>query len=291
MAVYAIGDVQGCHDALLALLAHVGFDPARDRLWFAGDLVNRGPRSTEVLRFVRDLGERAVTVLGNHDLHLLAVGEGARPLRRKDTFAQVLEAPDAAELLGWLRRQPLLHRDAGLGYTLVHAGLAPQWSIAEAQRRAAELERALRAPGWHAFLAAMYGDDPVLWSEQLSGSARLRFITNAFTRMRYCDAAGRLDLAESGPPGSQPAGLMPWYEVPARRNAGERILFGHWATLDLTGPIDPRHRVHHLDTGCVWGGRLTAMRLEDGRRFSVPCAEGPAGAAQAGRRIQPRMRG
>jgi len=271
MPAYAVGDVQGCLGPLRALLDRVGFAPG-DRLWLVGDLVNRGEHSVEVLRLVRDLGERAVTVLGNHDLHLLAVAAGVRKRRRKDTFGDVLEAPDRDDLLDWLRRRPLLHRDRSAGWTMVHAGLPPQWSLDDAEARAAEVEAVLRGPDPGRLLRTMYGDQPNRWSDSLAGDARRRLITNCLTRIRYCDAEGRLSMDEKGPPGTAGGHLMPWFEVPGRRSAGERIVFGHWATLQLERPVDPRHGVHHLDTGCAWGGALTALRLEDAAHFSVDCA-------------------
>lgn len=269
MAVYAIGDVQGCLEELHALLAQVAFDPQRDRLWFVGDLVNRGPDSLAVLRLVKALGERAVVVLGNHDLHLLATAAGARD-KSSDTLREVLNAPDCAALLAWLRECPLLHHDAALGYTLVHAGVPPQWDVEEAAGHARELEAVLRSGECEAFLRAMYGDEPDRWSPGLTGWERLRYITNAFTRMRYCGRDGRLALEEEGPPGREPPGVTPWFAVPGRRTANARIIFGHWATLQLERPLDPIYGVFHVDTGCVWGGRLTALRLEDQRYFSVP---------------------
>ena len=282
MAVYAIGDVQGCFDALQSLLASAGFDPEKDRLWFCGDLVNRGPDSAKVLRYLRALGTRAVTVLGNHDLHLLAVSAGEAP-KPQDTFFDVLAAPDRDDLLDWLRQRPVLHHDDELGFTLVHAGLPPRWDLGRAQRNAKELETVLRGPGYTEFLDNMYGDEPTQWSEHLRGWDRLRFIVNAFTRMRYCDEDGRLSLRNSGPPGTQDAHLVPWFEASGRRTTGLRILFGHWATLTLGDAIDPRHGVYHLDTGCAWGGRLTAMRLGDGRFFSVPCPPARTPNLAAGR--------
>ena len=277
MATYAIGDVQGCAGALRSLLAHLGFAPERDRLWFAGDLVNRGPHSLAVLRFVRDLGERAVTVLGNHDLHLLASAAGARALKSRDTFGDVLHAPDRDELLAWLRRQPLLHEDPESGYTLVHAGLAPQWTLGEARALACEVEEHLRGDAHEALLHDMYGNEPVRWSPSLRGFERSRFIVNALTRIRYVTPGGALDLREAGPPGTQAPGLVPWFEAPGRRSRGARIVFGHWATLRLRAPDEAAHRVHHVDTGCVWGGHLSALRLEDRRLFSVPCRPSGAG--------------
>lgn len=275
MAVYAVGDVQGCLDALRGLLGRLGFDPGRDRLWLTGDLVNRGPRSLETLRFVRGLGEAAVSVLGNHDLHLLAVAAGAAPARPGDTLDAVLSAPDRDELLEWLRHRPLLHRDTALGWTLVHAGLPPQWDPDEAAARAREAEAVLRGPGWRAFLGTMYGDEPARWDPGLEGTDRLRFVVNALTRLRYCTRDGALALRHKGPPGSQPAGLVPWYDAPARRSAGARIVFGHWSTLGaLTGGTGRADAVC-LDGGCVWGGRLLALRLDatHARPVAAACPE------------------
>ena len=275
MPTYAIGDVQGCHRELMALLEVVEFDRCRDRLWFVGDLVNRGPDSVEVLRFVRDLGERAVVVLGNHDLHLIATAAGVRPGRRSDTFGDVLDAPDRDELLQWLCRRPLMHRDAKLDFNMIHAGLPPAWSIAQAAALAREVESHLRGRERLALLQEMYGDQPDRWSADLHGGDRARFIINALTRMRYVGASdGRLDLRESGPPGSQPGDLVPWFEARERASRGERIVFGHWATLELEGPVRPEHGVFPLDSGCVWGGHLTAMRLDDRRYASVRAARG-----------------
>ena len=277
MTTYAIGDVQGCADALFALLDRVGFGRERDRLWFAGDLVNRGPHSLTVLRFVHELGDRAVTVLGNHDLHLLAAAAGACEPRARDTFGDVLGAPDRDLLLRWLRRRPLLHCDEALGWTMVHAGLPPQWTLPEAGALAREVEGTLRADGSADWFHDMYGDEPRRWSPALRGSARDRFIVNALTRMRYVAPDGGLEFRDAGPPGTQSRGLVPWFEAPGRRSRGADIVFGHWATLALHAPVDPVHRVHHLDTGCVWGGRLSALRLEDRRRFSVPGRSGGDG--------------
>lgn len=269
MAVYAIGDVQGCYEPLVRLLDKLRFDPADDTLWLTGDLVNRGPQSAAVLRFVRSLGARAVCVLGNHDLHLLAVAAGIRPLSPRDSFTDVLEAPDAAELLDWLRARPLLYQDPALGYSLVHAGLMPQWDIATARRLAVEVERVLQGPDSAAFLAEMYGDVPDRWDEALAGMTRYRVIVNAFTRLRFCTPDGRMDLAHVGPPGSQPAGLVPWFEVPHRRWRGGRIVFGHWSLLGAYRGED----VLGLDSGCLWGRSLTAVRLdlEPPAFVQVPC--------------------
>jgi bis(5'-nucleosyl)-tetraphosphatase (symmetrical) len=270
MSIYAVGDIQGCYDDLLRLLDKIGFDADRDRLWCTGDLVNRGPKSLETLRFIKQLGEGAVTVLGNHDLHLLAVALTGRVKRRPtDTLDAVLRAPDRDELLDWLRRRPLLYYDPELDYVLVHAGLAPQWDLDTARALAAEVEAALRGPAHREFLADMYGDSPARWSETLTGIERLRFAVNCLTRMRYCDASGKLDFSAKGAPGSQPQKLLPWFEVPRRANAGIRILFGHWSTL---GPFNA-HNVYALDGGCLWGGQLVARRLDGGGRWiCVNCA-------------------
>lgn len=270
MAVYAIGDLQGCYTPLRQLLDRIGFDPGADRLWFAGDLVNRGPESLECLRFVRSLGERAVTVLGNHDMHLLAVA--FRPElhpKPKDTLAQILDAPDAGELLHWLRQQPFFHHDPELGHAMVHAGLPPQWDLAEAVAREKELSAAVGGPDYAEFFRFMYGNQPDRWDPELEGMDRLRFILNCFTRMRFVTAEGQLDFDAKGPPGSQPEGLMPWYSAPGRASRETPIVFGHWSTVGRVAG----HNVHALDTGCVWGGQLTALRLDpdEAREYCVDC--------------------
>jgi bis(5'-nucleosyl)-tetraphosphatase (symmetrical) len=268
MALYAIGDVQGCFDELRALLDAVRFDPAADTLWFTGDLVNRGPDSLATLRFVRDLGERAVTVLGNHDLHLLAIAHGRSPLKRKDTLQEVLDAPDRGDLLAWLQRRPLLHHDPGLGLTLLHAGLPPQWSIATACKLASEVERVLRDGDHEDYFEHMYGDTPRRWRDDLKGWKRLRFVTNCLTRMRYCSDDGELALAAKGPPGTQPDGFRPWFDVPGRVSREARIVCGHWSAL---GYVD-RDDLLALDSGCLWGGALTAVRLDaPGGPWQIAC--------------------
>ncbi|MFQ6021563.1 MAG: symmetrical bis(5'-nucleosyl)-tetraphosphatase [Acidiferrobacterales bacterium] len=271
MSVFAIGDVQGCFDALQALLARIRFDPSGDRLWFTGDLVNRGPQSADVVRLVMGLGKRAISVLGNHDLHLLAVAAGNTRLGRHDTLRDVLEADDRQQLLGWLRRRPLLHHDAALGLTLVHAGLLPEWDLAKAQTLAREVETVLRGPDYCQFLNRMYGNRPDRWEESLTGWDRWRLIVNAFTRLRYCDPNGRMNLAPVGAPGSQPDHLVPWFQVPTRRSRESTIIFGHWSTLGVWR----EDGVIALDTGCLWGGSLTAVKLNSGELefFSVPCAQ------------------
>ncbi len=270
MATYAVGDIQGCYRELRALLERIEFDPNRDRLWFTGDLVNRGPQSLEVLRFVKQLGSRAVTVLGNHDLHLLAMACGHAPKPHKyDALKQVLAAPDRGELLDWLRRRPCLYHEALSGFTLIHAGLPPQWDLVQARQCAMEVEAVLREGDGREFFDHMYGNTPLSWSDDLEGWERLRFITNCLTRLRYCDREGRIALEQAGPPGTQAAGLLPWYEIPERASRGMKIIFGHWSTLRLSPEAMHKHQVYPLDTGCVWGGELTALRLSDLRLYSV----------------------
>lgn len=269
MSLYVIGDVQGCYDELRQLLKEINFRPAHDSVWFTGDLVNRGPKSAEVLRFVSGLGERAATVLGNHDLHMLAIAAGKAQYKSADTIRDVLDAPDGDELLRWLQVQPLLHHDSDKNTTMIHAGLAPQWTIATAQTLAREVENTLQSSFSAEFFAHMYGNTPDQWDGALAGWDRLRFITNTFTRLRFCDAQGKQLLKEKGAVGSQPDGFMPWFEVPARASCGQLVLFGHWAAL---GTAD-RGDTISLDSGCAWGGALTALRLDNQRRFfSVPCA-------------------
>lgn len=259
MSIYAVGDVQGCHDELLALLEKIQFDPADDILWFCGDLVNRGNKSLETLRFVKSLGDRAISVLGNHDLHLVAIANGVRKPGKHDTLQAILEARDRDELIDWLRSRPLLHHDATNGFTLLHAGLPPQWDLGLALRCAREAETLLRSDDYMDFIQYMYGNEPDMWDDQLTGHDRIRFIVNCFTRMRYCDADGRLDLKSNGPPGSQPEGLRPWFKLQSRQSRNMRIIFGHWSTL---GDTDVKG-IYPLDTGCLWGGRLTTLRLGD----------------------------
>jgi bis(5'-nucleosyl)-tetraphosphatase (symmetrical) len=258
MSIYAIGDVQGCYRELARLLDQIRFDPGSDQLWFVGDLVNRGPDSLSVLRFVRDLGERAITVLGNHDLHLLALAAGNSKHAGKSTLDAILTAPDRDALIDWLRQRPLLHHDPELGFTMIHAGLPPQWTLAEAMRHARELEEVLRSPGSRHYLFEMYGNKPRRWRPDLSGMERLRFITNALTRLRYCTRDGSLALGEKGQIGSQSKDLVPWFRMPERRTRADRIIFGHWSTVGYLA----EHNVWGLDSGCLWGGALTAIRLD-----------------------------
>ena len=269
MALYAIGDVQGCYQALQALLEKLRFDPDRDRLWFTGDLVNRGPQSLEVLRCVKALDDCVTCVLGNHDLHLLAVAANAVRLNKRDTLVDILRAPDRQVLLDWLRARPLLHHDERLGYTLLHAGLPPQWNLEDAQSLAKEVEAALRSHGAADFFQHMYGDLPDHWSENLRGMDRLRVIINALTRLRYCDIEGNMDLRPKGPPGSQPHDLLPWFQVPGRRSRDLQIIFGHWSALGRW----QGNGVIGLDSGCLWGRALSAARLDvrPVEFLSVPC--------------------
>ena len=263
MTTYAIGDVQGCHDALQRLLDHIQFDPSCDRLWFVGDLVNRGPKSLDVLRFVRDLGERAVTVLGNHDLHLVSVFEGFARLREDDTLQDVLEARDARSLVDWLRARPMMH--AAGGHAMVHAGLPPQWSLEKALALASEVEAALTGPGYRAFLANMYGSKPDTWHDTLQGWDRLRVVVNAMTRMRFCTRDGGMEFEAKG--AVPPPGFLPWFDT---RPSGEKetLVCGHWSQLGLKR----LPRLEAIDSGCVWGGALSALRLEDRALYQVGCA-------------------
>ena len=268
MAIYAIGDIQGCYDELLALLVDIQFDRNQDTLWFCGDLVNRGRKSLDTLRFVRSLGDRAVTVLGNHDLHLLAVHAGVKK-DKKDSLSEVLEADDVDDLIDWLRRRPLLHHDASLGFTLIHAGLPPQWNLAQAKLYARELQTVLRSDNYRDFLKVMYGDRPRRWRPELTGWDRLRFICNAFTRLRYCHADGRLALDEKAEPGRQATDHIPWFEMAERASTDMNIIFGHWSTLGSYHVPG----IYALDSGCVWGGQLTALRIDipEPRFHSIHC--------------------
>ena len=265
MPTYAIGDVQGCSHELEALVDRIGFDPARDRLWFVGDLVNRGPDSAGVLRFVRSLGDAAVTVLGNHDLHLLMVSDGMEKLHKSDTVQDVLDAPDREALIGWLRHRPLLHVENDI--VLVHAGLLPSWSLEKAAILAKEVENALQGENRLDLMANMYGNKPALWEDDLEGHARLRVVINAMTRMRFCSIDGRMEFSHKGGLDKIPAGYLPWFEVPNPSWAGATIVFGHWSALGLIA----KENLMALDTGCLWGGALTAVRLEDRQVFQVSC--------------------
>lgn len=269
MAIYVIGDIQGCFSQFQALLTMIEYNPTQDVLWSVGDLVNRGPHSLETLRFFRQLDDKAVVALGNHDLHLLAVAQGnEKHLKPQDTLHPILQAPDRDDLLAWLRRRPLLHHE--FGYTLIHAGLPPQWDLATASRCAAELETVLRGPQHVEFLSEyIYGNTPKLWSEDLSGWDRLRFITNCFTRLRYCDRDGALLLKKKHAPGKGTADDHPWFLHPHRASRELQIVFGHWSTLGYYAA----NNVYALDSGCLWGGKLTAFRLEDKQVFQHPCPQ------------------
>lgn len=265
MATYAIGDLQGCYQELCQLLDLVQFSD-NDRLWLTGDLVNRGPESLATLRLVKSLGEKVVTVLGNHDLHLLAVAHGRRATP-KDTLDEILAAPDRDELLHWLAQRPLLHRDKALGYAMVHAGIPPNWKLKQAATYAREVEAVIQSDQATEFYSQMYGNTPVRWQQGLTGFDRLRLITNYLTRMRFCTADGTLELATKTADDQAPSGYQAWFAHPQRKSPRKRLIFGHWASLEgrCSAP-----NCYALDSGCVWGGNLTAMRLEDQARFSIP---------------------
>jgi bis(5'-nucleosyl)-tetraphosphatase (symmetrical) len=265
LATYAIGDLQGCYEPLEELLDSLRFDPSSDKLWFVGDLVNRGPSSLECLRFVRALGERAVCVLGNHDLHLICIAEGLEKPRRRDTLDRVLDAPDRDELLEWLRHRPLLHVEGGM--VLVHAGLVASWTVPRARALASEVESCLRGANYRAFLKHLYGDRPDRWDDTLEGFDRLRVVVNAMTRLRVCSPSGAMALAFKGEPGDVVGDLTPWFDMPGRRSRDHAIVCGHWSALGLSLRPD----LLALDSGCVWGRALTAVRLEDRQVFAVPC--------------------
>ena len=268
MATYAIGDLQGCYDSLLRLLDKLNFNESKDTLWFAGDLVNRGPDSLSTLRFVKSLSDNAITVLGNHDLHLLAIA--AKHKKTKDSgLKEILNADDADDLLNWLRKQPLLHHDPQLNFTMVHAGIYPDWDLQDAQKYANELEAVLRSDDYLDFIFNMYGNLPDKWDDELKGWERLRIICNIFTRMRYCENDGTLNFKSHGAPGTHPENTVSWFEVPNRKVMENTILFGHWSTLGIIN----KKNIYALDTGCVWGGKLTALRIdtEKPEYISVDC--------------------
>lgn len=267
MATYAIGDIQGCYDSLQNLLEHIAFDPASDRLWLVGDLVNRGPKSLETLRLIKSLGPAALTVLGNHDLYLLMIAEGGAKFRGKDdTLQAILDAPDCAELLNWLRHQPLCHIEDE--FCLVHAGLLPQWTIERARELAGEVEAALQGPDFSTFIRNLWGSEPAGWSDDLTGWARLRVIVNAMTRMRFCTPDGIMEFKAKGTLAKAPAGHIPWFDLPGRKSSDSVMVTGHWSALGLK--ITPN--LLALDSGCLWGGHLTAIRLEDRQVFQVDCS-------------------
>ncbi len=267
MATYVVGDVQGCYQPLQRLLDRCHFDPERDQLWAVGDFVNRGPQSADVLRLFRTLGASFRGVLGNHDLHLLAVASGTRPMKRRDTLQDVLDAPDAAELLNWLRHQPLALYERG--YLMVHAGVVPDWDLATTLQCARQLEAVVRGPDSREYFEVMYGDTPEAFHESLRGWHRLRVITNVLTRIRFCSADGRLDLECKKGPSEPPKGMLPWFAHAHRRTRDVPILFGHWAAA--RGDTGNSTNVFALDTGCVWGEQLTALCLEDQRLTRCEC--------------------
>ncbi|AYC31327.1 symmetrical bis(5'-nucleosyl)-tetraphosphatase [Pseudomonas cavernae] len=271
MAVYAVGDLQGCLQPLKCLLQRVAFDPAQDQLWLTGDLVNRGPQSLETLRFLYAMREALVCVLGNHDLHLLAAAHNIERLKKADTLREILDAPDRDVLLDWLCQQKLMHYDAEREIALVHAGIPPQWSLKKALKCAAEVEEALRDEArLPLYLDGMYGNEPVKWDKELKGVTRLRVITNYLTRMRFCKADGTLDLKSKEGLGSAPSGYAPWFSHPARKTRGLKLIFGHWAALE--GRCD-EPGLFALDTGCVWGGALTLLNVDSGERHRCDCPE------------------
>lgn len=278
MAVYAVGDVQGCYDELQKMLDQIQFDPAADQLWLAGDLVNRGPKSAQVLRLAKQLGDSCIAVLGNHDLHLLANAAGVVEYKHHlDTIRDVFDAADADDLLNWLRQQKLFHYDAQLDFAMVHAGLPPEWSVDEALLHASEVESVLTSDNWRDYFMHMYGNKPKRWSEALAGWDRLRFITNCFTRLRYCHEDGRLALKYKGAPDQKPDKQLPWFEMPNRKSAEQRIVFGHWSTLG----VGQYGNVFSLDSGAVWGQQLTAVRIDKTPYQWVTVEADPAGLPHA----------
>ena len=269
MAIYAIGDVQGCFDELTALVEKIEFSPKCDELWFVGDLVNRGPKSLETLRWIKSLGESATTVLGNHDLHLLAAHANVKPTTEYSSLAETLRASDVDELIDWLRHRPLMHFDDALNIAMVHAGIIPQWSVKNAAAYANEVEEVLRSGNYIDFLRNMYGDTPGKWDETLTGWERLRVITNSFTRLRYCDHEGVMSMTEKGPPGTQGPDMQPWYEIGSRKSKDTAIVFGHWSTLGYRDS----NNIIATDTGCLWGGALTAVRISKPKykKYQIVC--------------------
>lgn len=272
MTTYAIGDIQGCYDEFRRLLDLIKFQPGQDQLWLAGDLVNRGPKSLETLRFIKSLGDSAISVLGNHDMHLIATVVSLGKSGKKDTLAPVLRASDCDELIDWLRHQPLFYTDQK--FCMLHAGLPPQWDFAQTLHMARLVEQAMQSADHKRFFRTMYGNKPNLWQDDLPKTEQLRFAVNCFTRLRYCTAEGMLDFSQKGPPGSQPEHLLPWYAVPGRKTAELKIIFGHWSTLGLYAS----HNCYSIDTGCLWGGQLTALALEAEPKaiaIDCPCQQKP----------------
>jgi len=272
MATYAIGDVQGCYDELKALLSQIKFNSDRDQLWFCGDLVNRGPKSLKTLRYIKALEGNAITVLGNHDLHLLATAYDHKKPGKKDTLDPILQADDSDQLMNWLRHQHMMFHDKDKNLTILHAGLHPEWSIKQALKLAGEVEEVLRSEHHINFYKHMYGDKPYIWDNTLTGWQRYRFITNMLTRLRYCDSSGKPALGAKGAPGTQANHLHPWYETPNRKSQNDTIIFGHWSTLPHAGQSSINN-TYAIDSGCLWGGKLTALRIDE-RPFQytqLPC--------------------
>jgi bis(5'-nucleosyl)-tetraphosphatase (symmetrical) len=265
MSTYVFGDIQGCFREMKGLLEEVDFNSEADNLWFVGDLVNRGPDNLETLRFIMALGESAICVLGNHDLHFLAVAAGRHKSGKHDTIGDLLAAPELGEIIEWMRHKPLMHFDLTRNLVLVHAGIHPQWDIEYAQERADEVERVLRGPHYTHFLKKMYGNKPARWRDDLSGMKRLRVITNCFTRMRYCKKNGRLELNHKA--NVAPKAYKPWFKHRREKHQGLKIVFGHWASLQGEVGVEG---LYALDTGCVWGRELTLLRLDDMQKFSYP---------------------
>ncbi|KZN13518.1 symmetrical bis(5'-nucleosyl)-tetraphosphatase [Marinomonas sp. TW1] len=268
MATYVIGDLQGCLEPLERLLKHIQYQPEHDQLWFAGDLINRGPESLDTLRFIKSLGEKTKVVLGNHDLHLLAVSYGHGTLKKGDTLTDILMASDRDDLMNWLRHQPLCHYDAELNVVMTHAGIPPCWTLEQTLELANEVEDKLQSDTVDEYFSAMYGNSPNKWQDDLVGLDRLRVITNYLTRMRFCNQNSKLDLKSKEGINTATKGFAPWFSYPSQVPEDCHIVFGHWAALE--GKTQLKH-IHALDTGCVWGGSLTALRLEDKERFSMPC--------------------
>lgn len=274
MATYAIGDLQGCLTPLLTLLETIQFQPEHDELWFAGDLINRGPESLATLRFIYSLGDKAKVILGNHDLHLLALSRGFGRLKKSDTLKEILNAPDRDQLLGWLQSQPLCYYDEKFKAVMSHAGIPPCWNLEESLQYAQEVEAVLQSDQADEFFAIMYGNQPDKWDEKLTGMTRLRVIVNYLTRMRFCKPSGKLDLKSKEGPLTALKNFAPWFTYPSKLPEECHIIFGHWAALE--GKVSYPN-IHALDTGCVWGGSLTAIRLDDWQLFSTPCSiKGPS---------------
>lgn len=272
MTTYAVGDIQGCLEPLQCLLKHVNFDPKKDQLWSVGDMVNRGPQSLETLRFLKDLGKSAKIVLGNHDLHLLAILRGHKAMKPHSTMRNILDAPDRDELEYWLRQLPLVYRDKKLGYTMVHAGIPPQWTLRKALKLAKEVESKLQSDKKvDTFLKGMYGDQPDIWKRNITGTDRTRLITNYFTRMRFCTEKGQLDLDNKDTDFKHPPkGFDAWFNHPKRKTRKKKIIFGHWAALH--GDTHKAKNVFALDTGCVWGNKMRLMCLEEQVYYECDCS-------------------